>query len=373
MDKPVNFRIFQRNDSSGAVALIMTLILMTLSTVIILFAANFGVMHNKSISNMEQSNYAFEAAQAGMDYGINYLRENSDDIISNRFNGYLLSYTNSKITNVKLANNSKYTVTYSNPIQYNYDLILITSTGTSSDNLSTRVIRQLVEFGSVLLNQPDRPVITKGSVSMGGSSRILNLNENQTILSGSSVSLSDSSYTFTSDGIGSTPGNIKSDITQNDATLGGMSADDLFVSYFGLPQSLIKSSAGYNYSGSSDKDYSSDLNSKRGTSIWIDQTSGNAIISGTTSIGSFSNPVLLIIDGDTIFTDNVTLYGFLYITGASINIGGNTLIIGGLSAANSVSITGGTQVIYSQSVLNNLQDHDNSRYFARVPGSWKDF
>lgn len=363
----------KRQDSHGAVALIMTLILMTLSTIIILFAANFGTLHSKSISNLRDANHAFEASQAGMQFGINYLRKNSDTILSRRFNGYLLPYSDSNTQNVSLGNNSTYTITYSNPIQNNYDLILITSVGQSADSNATRTTTQLVEYGSLLLTQPDRPIISKGAVSLSGSSRVINISDNDTIISGSTVSLSGSSFTFNDDGLSSTSGNIKNDITQDDSGLSGLSDNDLFSSYFGLSESLIKSSAGYTYSHDGDNDYSADLDGKQGTSIWIDQTSGNAIISGDTLIGSFNNPVLLVIDGNTVFTDSVVLFGFLYVSGTSVNIGGSTVIIGGVSAPNALNLSGGAQVIYSRSVLDNLQDHDNSRYYARVPGSWKDF
>src|SRR3990167_6095672 len=117
----------------GAAILVFTLVLVTLSTLIILFAANYGRLNDKSVTNINRHYQAFEAAQAGMEFGINYLDENNAAILASPAGGYILPYSNSSTNNVVLANNSRYTITYSNPVANNYTLIKVTSVGTSDD------------------------------------------------------------------------------------------------------------------------------------------------------------------------------------------------------------------------------------------------
>lgn len=361
--------------TQGAATLLMSLILIMVSTIVIIFAANYGLLADKAITNITRSNQAFEAAQAGLEFGINYLNKRSSTILSSTSNGYINSYSDSSTSNVTLANNSKYTITYSNPVAYNYTIIKITSTGTSDDGTATKTVSQLVKFGSMLLNAPTKPLFAKGSVAMGSGSQVENDYSNYTIDSASTVTLSGTASTVLASGISSTAGNLRSDITQNNATLGALSSADYFVSYFGLPDSMIKSSVGNYYSNTTDTSYRTQVSGKTGTSIWIDQSSGtSAIINGFVVVGSSSDPVLMIINGNNIFTGFVLIYGFVYVNGTNtIASGANVQIIGGLSSTGSISGPGAFQVYYSPSVLSNLQSQSSMRYYAKIPGSWKDF
>ncbi len=360
---------------SGASLLIMTLILMSLTMVIIIFAANYGAMQSKSIANINRQQQAMNAAQAGLEFGITYLTVNNATILASPVSGHLAAFSNSSVTNVALSNGSKFSITYSNPIANDYTLILISSTGTSDDNSATVGVSQLVKYGSMLLNIPGAPLVSIGSVALGGNSEIVNTYNNTTVVSGSTVSMSGSSETTLSSGTSSSPGNIQSDIQQNSSSLSAISANDFFASYFGQSPSTIKSSVQNYYTNNVATNYSDQLNGKTGTSIWIDQTSGLATLNGSTTIGSVTNPVLLIINGDIRFNGNLTIYGYVYVNGtATSTIIGNTTIIGGISNTGALSsASGSVEVSYSPTVLANLQNNASMRYYAKVPGSWKDF
>lgn len=368
-------RLFSHGEKSGAATLVMTVVLMMLSTLIILFAAEYGALQDKALSNVTRNNQAFEAAQAGLEYGINYLNKNSSTILANPVNGYIPSYSDSHTANVSLPNNSSFTITYSNPVANNYTLIKISSTGTSDDGSSTHTVSQLVKFGSMLLNKPSEPLDIKGSATFTGNSQISNSSGNTTIKSGSTVTLTGSATTAPSSGPGSSPGNIGSDIIQNNSTLSNMSASDLFSTYFGLSQSLVKSSIGNYYSNSTDTNYRSLISGKSGTSIWIDQTSGTATIGGSAVvIGSSSSPVLLVINGTNTFSGFVLIYGFVYINGNNTIASSSSIsIIGGVASTGTIGGSGTIQIYYSPSVLSNLQSQSGMQYYAKVPGSWKDF
>ena len=359
---------------SGAATLFLTIVLLAVSALIIIFTANYGKLQSKSIANINRNQQAFEAAQAGIEFGINYLNTNNSTILASPVGGYIPAYSDSNTTNVSQANGSSYTISYENPIASNYELIKVTSVGTSDDGTSTHTVSQLVQFGSMLLNPPTVPLTSKGSISLGGNSQIINTYTNDTVISGAGVSINGSASTILSSGTSSTAGNIQSDIQQNDGTLSSISDTDFFSNYFGLEPASIKSSAEHYYTNSNSTNYGATISGLSGTSIWIDQTAGQATINGSITVGTSANPVLLIINGDVKFTGNVTIYGYVYILGSTTtDLSGNVQIIGSMATADQLSATGSIQVVYSPTVLSNLQNNGSMRYYAKIPGSWKDF
>ncbi len=63
-------------------------------TVVTLFSAKFGVMQQKITGNQYRAQQAFEAAEAGLEYGLNYLDKNSATvIIDSNSDGYIDNYT----------------------------------------------------------------------------------------------------------------------------------------------------------------------------------------------------------------------------------------------------------------------------------------
>ena len=358
----------------GAATLIMTVMLLTISTLIILFAANYGRMQERSAANQDRNQEAFLAAEAGLEFGINYLNQNNTTILANPVSGYIPAYSDSNTTNVVLANNAGYSIVYSNPIANDYTLIKITSTGTSDDGTATHTSSLLVKFGSLMLNSPLAPLIAKGTVDLSGNSQIINTYTSTTVSSGSTVTLSGSSSTITSSGVSSTPASTGADIQQNQGSLSGISNNDFFAENFGVSPDTVKANAAYYYSNSSTTNYSGTLDGKTGTSIWIDQTGGTANLSGTTTIGSATDPVVLIVNGNLDIAGSVTMYGFVFILGnTQTALTGNLTIVGGISSTGAVDATGSIQVVYSPSTLSNLQNNTSMRYYAKVPGSWKDF
>lgn len=369
-----SFRNKQLANQKGAVTLVIAIILIVLSTLIIIFAANQGQMLDKLTGNLSRNMQAFEAAEAGMEFGINYLKVNNSSIIASATSG-LISYSDANTNNISLANNSKFSVTFSNPVANNFNLITITSTGTSDDGTSTRIIKQNVQFGSLLSQPGNIPLTTKGSVSLAGNATITNMNSNSTINSSSSVTMGGSSQTVTSSG-GSTPNHLSTDITQNNSTLANTSQTDFFANYFGTTNiTNIQNKVGHYYTNGSDTNYSSNLNGLTGTSIWIDQTGGTATINGSTTIGSLANPVLLIVNGPLNLSGNVTIYGFIFVNGTTgiSTLSGNTQIVGGMATTDTLNITGSISLTFNNTVLQNLQKQSSMMYFAKVPGTWRDF
>lgn len=362
---------------NGAATLIIALILLVMGTLIIMFAANYGLMQEKITANIHRNSQAYEAAEGGIEFAINYLQKNATTIIGTPSGGYMTPYSDASTTNVSFNNSSKFSVVYTNPVANNYKIILITSTGTSSDGSATRIVKQQVALSSLLMNYGNTSIVSKGAVNLSGSAEVNNTSTNKTISSGSSVSISGSAETNISSGGGSNASHIGSDITQNSSSISSMSQNDFIASYFGTTSSAtIQSKVGHYYSNSSSTNYSSTLNGMSGTSIWIDQTGGTtASISGTTTIGTATNPVLLIVNGTLSITGNVTIYGFVFIIGTSgINtLSGNISINGGLAMTDQLNMSGNSSLTFNPTVLTNLQNNSSMTTWAKIPGTWKDF
>lgn len=365
-----------RNKQRGGITLIISVILIVTITLLVIFAANYAQTMEKLSANQLRSKQAFQAATAGLEFGIVYFQQNSGTILASTVSGYIAPFSNSSTSNVSLTNGSRFTITYTNPVQNNYRLILVSSTGTSADGSTTRTVKQQIAMGSLFTTIPNYFMSSKGSITISGNANTSNTATNQTIQSASTVTLSGSAQTTTSSGVSSTAGHIGSDIQQNSTTLANESQNDFVASYFGTSSSsTIQSKVTNFYSNSSSTNYASTLNGVTGKSIWIDQTSGTASISGNTTIGSATEPVLLIVNGNFSISGNVTINGFIFVI-STIGINsftGNVTINGGIATADNTTISGSVDLNYNNSILTNLQNLSSLTYWAKVPGSWRDF
>lgn len=367
---------FQRRVPRGAATLIFAVVLIVICTLIIIFAANYGRMQEASVTNQVRGAQAFEAAEAGMEFGIAYLRQNAATVIANPVSGHF-TYTNASLTDVALGNGSRFSVSYTNPVANNYELIEITSTGVNDDDTSTRIVRQQVQFGTLLMSPPTNTITSKGSVTLTGSAVVANTSNTNTIVSASTVSFGGNAETVLSTGTSSYAGNIGADIQQNNNALDTQSNDAFFSSIFGTTDlNVIQSQFQHKYTNSSDTNYAGTLDGMQGTSIWINQTGTSvANFSGNATIGSATNPVLMVVNGPLTVTGNVTVYGFIFVIGPSgiSNLMGNISVIGGMATTDDLTITGNANITFNPTILENIRNNPAMRYYAKVPGTWKDF
>jgi Tfp pilus assembly protein PilX len=360
-----------RKKPAGAATFLITTILLMSAILITVFGTQYGMLQQKVSANTNVALQSFEAAEAGLDFGINYLQQNSTAILASPTGGYIQPYSNSSTSNVTLANGSKFTVTYTNPTANDYSLILVSSTGTSSDGTATRTVKELAKFGSVLFTPPASSVVAKGNVNITGSSQINNTQGPKTIVYGGSVTLNGSVQTQAQGGVSSSPGHLQSDVQQNVSTLTNISIPDFFASYFGASMATVKNSANYTFSGLNN--YSSSVNGKAGVIIWIDQPSGTANISGSAAIGTPAQPVLLIVNGNLNISGSADIYGLVVVLGTTTTtITGSTDITGALIASDALSFSGSSSITYNSTTLSSVQK-TTTNYYARVPGSWRDF
>ncbi len=362
-----------KRHQKGAATLLMSVILLSLLTLIILFAASYAIMQQKITTNTYRYLQAYEAAEAGLEYAVPYLTKNRTAILANPISGFLAAYVSVNTQNVVLAISSKFTIGYTNPIANNYNLIKITVTGTSDDSSSVQTMSQLVQYDSYLITTPTSPLVAKGAVSLSGSSQVINLTSTHNITSGSTITIQGAANTTTSNPlITSTAASLSTDVSQNNSTLSGETESQLFASYFGVNETTFKNNVTNYYTNSSDTNYNSALNGKTNSIIWIDQTGGEAKIDGTTIIGSPTQPVIMIVNGNLRLSGTATIYGLVYVMqGTQTDALGSSNVIGAFVNAGSLSLAGSAKLTFNQAALTAIQQ--NIGYYAKVPGSWMDF
>jgi Tfp pilus assembly protein PilX len=323
----------------GAATLLITFVLFLAAIFLMLYAVNFSRLQQKTASNSYNSNQAFEAAEAGLEFGMAYLNTNSATITASPTNGYInYGSANSSLTNVSLANNAKFSVVYTNPTQNNYLLIQVTSTGTSADGSSTRTVRQQVYGGTSALKYA---ITTQQNFTASGNVTVTGQNG---VNAGGTVTGS---------------GNINiSQTTANDTALANLSSDTLFSNIFGMSKSSMQSQSTY-YASGSGVNYSN-----LSGNVWINS---GVSISGNATIGTQANPVLLIVNGNFTGSGTATIYGVIYVMGTT-TVSGNFTVNGGLVSQGSITMSG-TSSAYNAQIVSQLTAHG----FSRVTGSWKDF
>jgi Tfp pilus assembly protein PilX len=117
-------------NQQGAAVLITMVVLMTLCSLLVLTSVKSVTSHALITRNYSSYESAFEAAEAGLEFGLVYLQTQAKLITSsNGENGYLDYSEDPLLKNVSLDEHTSYTITYSNPLAFNYDVIQIIVVG----------------------------------------------------------------------------------------------------------------------------------------------------------------------------------------------------------------------------------------------------
>jgi len=362
-----------RHNQQGMTILLLTVILLLISTLLVFFALQYGLLQQKISANLYRNQQAFEAAYAGTQAAIPYFQTNYALIEAGASGGFLTPYLNASTQNVAQSNSSQYTFEFSNPTTSNYQLINITSTGVNADGTSTRVIHEQIYSFSSSITPPTMSLQTQGSVSLFNTSSFNNTATNNNISAGGNAFFNGGAQSTTSSGVSSNASKVGSDVTQNDSTIASMSSSNFFQSVFGASTSTVASNATYTYNGNFIDSYNS-LNGTTGSTIWINET-GIGTLSGNTTIGSAAKPVILIVNGNMEFLDNVTIYGYVFIMNPTLPVffGNNVIINGAVGSTSNLFFLGNSTVNYNSSILNALPPVGTVGNYAVVPGSWRDF
>lgn len=167
---------------------------------------------------------------------------------------------------------------------------------------------------------------------------------------------------------GGVPGGIT---VTSDASLGGTSTpDSTFVTVFGMARAVYRAQPGLRTCPGA-CDASAILALRDNNPGRIIRVTGNATIDA--DLGSATDPVMLLVEGDVSLAAGVTVYGFIYSTGSAWDVSGTANVVGGIFTEGSLAASGGgtLRVRYDSTVLKRVRAQVGS--FVRLPGSWRDF
>ena len=360
----------QMGRQDGAATILLALVLLIAITLVSLFGARTAVMEQKISSNEYRAKQAFEAADAGLEYGVSYFYNGGADQDGD---GTLDTLVPPTLDQAGVGNGAIQSITFTDQTpagSSGFNRVLVTAVGTSDDSSVTRTVSQIVNKTPLMTNPPTHPLTVLGQVDTTGNMDVTNLFADATILAGGKVTLDGSASTTISDGsggetTGSDKWGIGSAITAEDPTLSGMSAADFFEYLFGSSKAAVKSNAQVVTGSTGGGGMTHLLAGLSGPIIWID---GNTKLTAKSTIGSQDNPIILIVDGQLMTAGTSKIYGVVY---AKDGFGaGNFTIEGASIQEGNFTGTGSMKVVFNQTVMDNL---NKMGYLAKLTGSWRDF
>lgn len=398
----------------GAAALPISVMLLFVAALILVVVSRTTLMEQRISANEIRAKQAFQAAQAGVDRALAYMQTKggidkyinedgslgTDGIVDDveyvaliaPLDGskqYLFAYCDPDIPPpLGACQNTPPDLptcgaALTEPDKFSRPMIL--SCGWSDDMLAKRPIVVTSKLASFLKDAPDNPLISKGTLNVSGSATVTNYYNNLTIWTGETfTSIGNSGKTFVRNPIGrDTPDPLPPppsscstdddytcltdkftkgpDIIDNDLSLHNITADEMFLNFFGVDFGTYKN-------GIATRTITSDqVSSIVGAKDEAIVITGNTTLPNGT-IGTTDQPVVIIIDGDWL-GGNVTLHGILYVRGNAA-VAGNPEINGALSVAGAMTGTGSLDVIFDPFALENASALSKA---GVISGSWRDW
>lgn len=370
-------KFYFKSSERGYVVLAVCIVLLMVITLIALFTGQTLSTEAKIQGNTYRAFQAFNAAQAGLEYGINYAQTNGATITD----GQVLTGTQ--------ADGSTYSAVL-NFVGGTKTVLNVVSTGTSAGGGATRVIKELIKLAPISSSIPQNSVSSRGNVTLKNNATVNNLTGGTTIVSGGTVDIKNNAQTVLSSGVSSTASLTKSDVVENNSSLSGMTDTALQTLYTGMALTSFQSLAASSYTGTGSGDYTSAVSGQTGKIIYINQggSSGTITTGNNLTVGSATSPVIIVVIGNISLGNGLTIYGNIYATG-NIDVGNNSTVNGLIfatgnltlsqnSTVNGAVVAGGTTTFaannivinYSASVLN--QNNQAGSLYGKINGSWQD-
>jgi Tfp pilus assembly protein PilX len=347
------------NRQGGAATLLTALVLLIGITLVTLTTSKSVLVETQMAADNYRTAQAVAAANYAMDYGVNYFNNGGFDQVNNGTgaagsDGVVDAITVPNLASADGLQTTTATLTFDNatttrcaPTAVTMKNGLITATGFSDDGLASRTITQcVVPLGLLRNDGPKQPLVAQGNVALTGNAKIINRYTNTTIWSGDDVSIGSSSSMATyikNPAAGSlTQAQLLStdetsntqlvsnrnlgnglDIIDKDPSLGTLVGLDFFKNFFNADsRAEVKAMAeaiGQSYTAMSN---AITTPVKTGL-IWVE---GNQTMNGGT-IGSLTDPAIVVVNGDLTLGGGATIYGVLYVAG-KYTINGTPQVIG---------------------------------------------
>jgi len=387
---------------SGVAVLGVTVVLLLVLSLMGLYANRAVWLEQKTTSNQYRAKQAMEAAEAGLEYMLGVLNVKTSGTAADELYDFLSKDSTTgnynlvsgvsplvrspgtgQVFSVEITRISGGAAENTPPTRR----FLISSTGgsdcsstTSLSSCQSRAVARLkVRLTGPMANPPDSGLVVRNQTTLSGSSCVVN-NSN----SGKAVRTGQSAINVTGGGGGgsSAKGCTGSNTTilnnnQNsgscsgtnpntsctDPIIGGLSGDAFFNLFFSATKAEMKAGASITLT---DTRPTAPAN---GELIWIDVTGNSPIMNGGT-YGSVADPTILILNGDSKITGNVTFYGIIYVIG-NLNLQGTLDIEGAVIVEGDADVSGNAQVAKNQGVLNSVAG--GLPPVMKLMGSWKDW
>jgi hypothetical protein len=243
-----------------------------------------------------------------------------------------------------------------------------TITGTTCGGDAAAMVTVTLGQLSGLSTPPAAPLTARGSVTVGNAA--LGVHNGTPSTNGITINagLGIDARRARIDTVPGTPPSAT--LVGNDSSLANTTEDQMFQSFFKLPKAQYKSVSHVITCSPCSETQLQAAYAAGERQIWVD---GPLTVNSNVSIGSASDPLILVVDGDVHFNGTIQLYGVVYSTGMTWDNtgGGGALIRGAAISEGNYEGTGTPDYFYDPNVLSRLRNTLTS--FVRVPGSWRDF
>lgn len=374
----------RRSEARGLVTTTVALLMLLVVSVLV-FYVNKGIwLEQRTSINQYQAKQAFNAAEAGLEYVLSILNTSSTTSSPRRSTYLTQCPTNLQPGTCQAGTFTfdTFTVTGSPGADQSFsvnvervsgdsgyvDRFVLTATGGSdcstAGTMATcrgkAVVSQIVELTPVLLSPPDDATSVYGATEINGiAARLRNAGVGYPLRTGSTLSFSggaNPSALVTSLTAGSCTGS-------NRAMCNGFtslaSSSDFFSSFFGATPGDVQSMTTAVESGGGFSASTSGL-------VWHQ---GNLNLAS--NLGTTTNPVLLVVNGNLTFNGSWDIVGFVYVTGNLTISRDGSSILGAVAVGGNATVRDDVDIEKNSDVLNQLKASASS--FNKVPGTWRDW
>ncbi len=395
----------------GAASLPITILILFVSALALIAVSRTTMMEQRISGNEIRARQAFQAAQAGVDHALAYMRGGTAGRGIDRGGVGIADI----IPSVLLENGATYKVWYCNPTtaispgfspcsnlpltcgagfteKAFFSMPLVLSCGWSDDGVAQQSILVNMSRASSLANAPDLPLMTSGPINVQGNATIWNYFTNLTIWTGPPLlSLGNLGKTFIRNPTVPPPDRETEpplfpgsscnlyddyvcvtdkvaqgmDVIDNDLTLKNILPEVMFKNIFGVNFYTYKTGIATLTLTSTEV---AGLAGAMGEAVVITGVSADVSLPGGT-IGSRDRPVVLIIEGNWSQDGNPIIYGMVYVMG-NMDLIGSPLVHGAVYVAGSVGGAGSLDVVFDPFTLENSKGLGQSGILA---GSWRDW
>lgn len=366
-----------RQKTQGFSTLVFTLVILLSMAMLATVSSQAVITHQKALTSYHQSQSAFDAAQAGLDYAVPYLDANYESLAD----GASFAQT--------LTNGSS----FSTSIQYldGKDVLRVTSVGYSSDGLDSKTISKIVQYAEpeITTHWP-YAVQSRSNLMIRDNGELSDLGGNiYTAKIGTTATIVDSGKTTLATGTASTSGSIATDVVQNDPDLATKTDEQFEDQFLGARIADLQAvstevtmpvNAGtltgtyiYDYNSATFAPYSS------AESITFSQVDGEVQIKGTTVIGSPESPKNVVVNLSGNYTlpsgtvkssefqlrQDAQIYGDLVVNG-NMTIVDTTKVHGTVVVDGNLTLVDGSEIDGSVIVKGDVLLLNNSRVNGAV-------